>query len=263
MGVLERNIEYALAIARSRDDKPYGYGGCWTRFNTDVTTDCSGIVTHMLDALLHGPEMTWSRHGISTEAYRYVGGPGSRGPFGTVRVARPRDIPEDAVLKIGLHHEGAGGPFSHMACTLEGFPIESAGGGKGQNIGRPARGFDDPYFHDWFYLPGTIEPIGAQPDEIVFLQLGSKGRKVLVLQKRLNRDFPVFSHLVEDGDFGEQTERVVIDFQRASGLVADGIAGPATLSKLGLPVRFDDPLWDEELSPILDPAVRAAVREMV
>jgi hypothetical protein len=251
MAILKRNVEYAFEIAEARDDMPYGFGGCWRRFDPKVSTDTSGIVTHMLDALLHGPEMTWSRHGISTEAYRYVGGPGSLGPFGTVHVADPGDIPDDAVLEIGLHHGPGGGPNSHMACTLQGVNIEAAGGGKGQQVGPPARGFDDPYFHDWFYLPGpvvddeSVTPLGPRPEGILFLQLGSKGKKVVVLQKRLNRDFPAFSHLVEDGDFGEQTRRVVVDFQRASGLVDDGVAGPATLGRLGLPVRDDDPLWGE------------------
>lgn len=238
-------MDYALAIAEARDDMPYGYGGCWQRFNVRVTTDCSGIVTHMLDALLHGAEMAWSRHGISTETYRYVGGPGSKGPFGTIRVAHPRDIPDDAILRIGLHHGPGGGANSHMACTLKGKNIESAGGGKGQNVGAPSWGYDNPYFHDWFYLPGPLTPAPAQPEELVFLQLGAKGKMVVVMQKRLNKINPVVSKLEEDGDFGAQTERSVIEFQQRTGLVADGIAGPATLTQLELPVKVGDPKWDE------------------
>ncbi len=246
MGVLEGNIEYAIAIAEARNDLPYGYGGCWQRLNIMATTDCSGIVTHMLDALLHGAEMTWSRHGISTEAYRYVGPPGARGPFGTIKVARPRDIPDDAILRIGLHHGPGGGANSHMACTLQGRNIESAGGGKGQHIGPPAWGYNNPYFHDWFYLPGPLTPASAYPDGLVFLQLGSRGRKALVMQRRLNTINPVMSRLEEDGEFGMQTERAVMEFQQRTGLVIDGIAGPATLTQLALPVRFDDPRWDQD-----------------
>lgn len=242
MSVLERNIDYAFAIARARDNLPYGYGGCWKRFDISATTDCSGIVTHVLDALLHGAEMAWSRHGISTEAYRVVP-PGAKGPFGTLRAKRPGDIPGDAILRIGLVH-GGGGPFSHMACTLKDVAIESAGGYRGQQVGGPARGFNDPLFKDWFYLPGPLQPVGAYPEEVVFLQLGARGKKVLVMQKKLNKDYPLISALEEDGDFGAQTERVVMDFQRRSGLVADGIAGPATLGKLELPVLVNDPKWD-------------------
>lgn len=243
MSVLERNIEYALAIARARDNLPYGYGGCWKRFDISATTDCSGIVTHILDALLHGAEMTWSRHGISTEAYRVVP-PGAKGPFGTLRAKNPGAIPDDAILKIGLVH-GGGGPFSHMSCTLKGIAIESAGQPRGQQVGPPARGFDHPLYKDWFYLPGPLTPVGAQPEELVFLQLGARGIKVLAMQKKLNKDYPLMSALEEDGDFGAQTERVVMDFQRRSGLVVDGIAGPATLGQLGLPVLVNDDKWDE------------------
>ena len=102
MAVVQRNVDFAFSIARPRDNKPYRYGGVWVRDNVWRTTDCSGIVTHILDALVNGNRMTWSRHGLSTEAYRYVGGPGSRGPFGTIKVARPGEIPGDATLRIGL-----------------------------------------------------------------------------------------------------------------------------------------------------------------
>lgn len=66
------------------------------------------------------------------------------------------------------------------------------------------------------------------------LRLGSTGDAVKALQARLNRDYPAYSHLVVDGDFGLATERVVKEFQRRAGLVVDGVAGPATLARLGL-----------------------------
>lgn len=252
MPVLKRNVEYAFEIATARDNKPYGYGGVWRPDNVWATTDCSGIVTHILDAVLHGNQLAWSRHGLSTEAYRYVGPAGSRGPFGTIRVDRPKDIPDDAAVRIGLFHGPGGGRNSHMACTLEGTAIESSGA-NGQQVGAPARGYDHPMFKDWFYLPGPITdddgtrvgPIGPRPPETVFLQNGSTGKKVRVLQKRLNDNYPLFSNLDVDGEFGRQTERVVMEFQRRFGLVVDGVAGPATLTLLELPTREDDPKWDE------------------
>ncbi|MGV0793006.1 peptidoglycan-binding domain-containing protein [Mycolicibacterium sp. XJ1819] len=241
MTVLRANVNYALQIARDRDRKPYGYGGVWVRNNVNRTTDCSGIVTHMLDALINGQNMTWSRHGLSTEAYRYVGGPGSRGPFGAIRVARPGDIPADAALRIGLQHGPGGGANSHMACTLEGIAIESSGS-YGQRVGGPARGYNHPLFHDWFYLPGPIVGTGsttpppAHAPGAVYLgrNYESTGPRVKALQERLNRDYPAYSELDEDGEFGLLTEGVVREFQRRSGLQVDGIAGPATLAALGL-----------------------------
>lgn len=241
MPVLQRHVDFAFSIALARDNKPYGYGGVWRPDDVWATTDCSGIVTHMLDALLNGNRMRWSRHGLSTEAYRYVGGSGSKGPFGTIRVGSPGAIPEDAALSIGLKHGPGGGRNSHMACTLAGRAIESSGT-NGQQVGPPARGFNHSMFRDWFYLPGpiitddeTTNGSGPYPPELVFLQLGSTGPKVRALQKVLNKNYPLYSELEVDGVFGPQTELVVKEFQRRSGLVVDGIAGPATLTLLGLP----------------------------
>lgn len=242
MPIARANVEYALSIARARDRKPYGYGGVWVRDNVNRTTDCSGIVTHVLDALTRGEGgMRWSRLGISTEAYRYVGGPGSKGPFGTVRVARPGDIPADAALRIGLQHGPGGGANSHMACTLQGLAIESSGS-YGQRVGGPARGYNHSLFHDWFYLPGPIVGAGASSPPLDIapgaVYLGedheNTGDKVRALQKRLNDGYPAYSQLEEDGQYGPSTAAAVREFQARSGLTIDGVAGPATLAALGL-----------------------------
>ncbi|MHC9292076.1 peptidoglycan-binding domain-containing protein [Mycobacterium sp. LTG2003] len=249
MPILRANVDYAFQIARARNRKPYGYGGVWSKNDVNRTTDCSGIVTHMLDALVNGPNMAWSRHALSTESYRYVGGPGSRGPFGTIRVASPAAIPADAALRIGLQHGPNGGANSHMACTLEGTAIESRGGavasGGGQWVGGSGRHYNNPLFHDWFYLPGPIVGTGTTtpttPTAPGAVYLGEDcsryectGDRVLALQKKLNDDYEAYSSLDEDGEFGPLTVAVVREFQRRSGLVVDGIAGPATLAALGL-----------------------------
>ena len=242
MSVLRANVDYAMSIAKARDKRPYGYGGVWVKTNTARTTDCSGIVTHMLDALTRGEAgMRWSRLRISTEAYRYVGGPGSKGPFGTIRVARPGDIPGDAALRIGLQHGAGGGANSHMACTLQGVAIESSGS-YGQRVGGPARGYNHSLFHDWFYLPGpivgtgaTVPPSATAPGA-VYLGVGDEntGDRVLALQKLLNANYPAYTQLDEDGEYGPLTAEVVSEFQQRAGLAVDGIAGPATLAALGL-----------------------------
>ena len=55
------------------------------------------------------------------------------------------------------------------------------------------------------------------------------------LQRRLNRlDYrdAAGRALPVDGVFGERTEEALVEFQRAHGLRADGIAGPRTLAAL-------------------------------
>ncbi len=64
------------------------------------------------------------------------------------------------------------------------------------------------------------------------LRIGDRGEQVKQLQAGLNRDYPAYSKLVVDGDFGPATEAVVREFQRRAGLLVNGIAGPETLAKL-------------------------------
>jgi peptidoglycan L-alanyl-D-glutamate endopeptidase CwlK len=64
------------------------------------------------------------------------------------------------------------------------------------------------------------------------LKQGSQGSDVKQLQQRLNElGFPCGT---ADGKFGMNTRSAVSSFQRSRGLVADGIAGPATLHALNL-----------------------------
>lgn len=65
------------------------------------------------------------------------------------------------------------------------------------------------------------------------LQLGDSGDDVAALQRYLNRVFPAYSKLVQDGKFGPATVAVVREFQSRVGLTADGIVGPQTWAKLG------------------------------
>ena len=61
------------------------------------------------------------------------------------------------------------------------------------------------------------------------LELGDKGAEVADLQRGLVRHG---YDIVVDGDFGNGTLNALKSFQRANGLVADGIAGPLTLARL-------------------------------
>jgi hypothetical protein len=61
------------------------------------------------------------------------------------------------------------------------------------------------------------------------LRHGDRGQSVLVLQRALNaRGAALFL----DGDYGNETESAVRDFQRRAGLVEDGIAGLKTQAAL-------------------------------
>ena len=62
------------------------------------------------------------------------------------------------------------------------------------------------------------------------MSTGSKGSGVSWLQTALNKANN--AGLAVDGDFGSGTKQAVINFQKANGLDADGIAGPATINKL-------------------------------
>lgn len=59
--------------------------------------------------------------------------------------------------------------------------------------------------------------------------MGDTGPDVVVLQQELNKEG---NNLATDGIFGQGTDTAVRNFQRANGLVADGIVGPATWDKL-------------------------------
>jgi murein DD-endopeptidase MepM/ murein hydrolase activator NlpD len=61
------------------------------------------------------------------------------------------------------------------------------------------------------------------------LKLGDRGAEVKILQNALNK---IGYKLVADGVFGLLTESAVKDFQKAHGLVVDGIYGPKSSSAL-------------------------------
>jgi hypothetical protein len=161
------HADFWWSIAWPRDRKRYGYGGPWNRDNVNITTDCSGLVSNCLEALVRGPEgFDWDREPYSTESWRVLDY-GQIGPFGTICVRSPDDIPKDAAVAIGLHH-GGGGPDSHMGCTVfdpvRGQINVESSGDYGQRIGGPARGLYLPdghtvwnFWNDFAYLPGPIE----------------------------------------------------------------------------------------------------------
>jgi murein L,D-transpeptidase YcbB/YkuD len=60
-----------------------------------------------------------------------------------------------------------------------------------------------------------------------------QGQDVRRLQSGLRKHFPLYAgRLVVDGFYGPKTEAAVKEFQRRSGIAADGIVGPVTRKKL-------------------------------
>lgn len=78
------------------------------------------------------------------------------------------------------------------------------------------------------YYTGIPEDWGAGVGRGV-LEVGAQGQGVVECQQRLNTHG---FECVVDGDFGPTTRARVVDFQRARGLEADGIVGPATWEAL-------------------------------
>lgn len=70
------------------------------------------------------------------------------------------------------------------------------------------------------------------PYPTITLKTGDRGDQVKQLQALLNRDYPAYSKLDEDGIFGPNTEAVIREFQRRAGLPVNGIADSETLAKL-------------------------------
>jgi Putative peptidoglycan binding domain len=68
--------------------------------------------------------------------------------------------------------------------------------------------------------------------DLVLLKRGSDGDAVRRLQQQLA--------IGTDGRFGPRTEKAVRDYQKKNGLIADGMAGPATLTHLFKGVSEDN-----------------------
>ena len=72
-----------------------------------------------------------------------------------------------------------------------------------------------------------------QQNVVALSKRGSRGTEVRNIQSRLSKWG--YNPGAVDGIYGAKTEAAVKRFQRNNGLTPDGIAGPATLAKIGLP----------------------------
>lgn len=182
-------------MARDRAGNDYGYGGAFTR-NPDVSTDCSGLV--LQTGAWYGGRNDWvgNRYG-STESfrlgYKIVFDLGFRRfPQGGLEA-----IGFDPLMLVGLQH-GGGGEYSHTACTLMGMDApggdvrQSARGvdwesqGAGVFYYDGARAWNDPLFHDFWYLDARLGDDGPQINEIDAEYARAKawiGKRIDVVEK--------------------------------------------------------------------------------
>lgn len=82
--------------------------------------------------------------------------------------------------------------------------------------------------------PPTPHPVTGKLPSGTLLRQGSTGAAVIALQRALNTQYPAYSHLAVDGDYGPATAATVREFQSRARLSVDGIAGPQTLHALYL-----------------------------
>lgn len=154
------NVEAAKAFIRQRLGNQYVFGGALSATNIRQGTDCSEVWQTALEMADGRWVQGRQGEGATTESYRpdTMDGPipiGGIGPFGVVVVARPQDIPANAIAKLAFHHGPGGGANSHMWGELDGMRIESAGS-KGLVTAPAAWPIDHPYANSWAYLPGPI-----------------------------------------------------------------------------------------------------------
>lgn len=174
--------------ARARAGLPYVFGGAFTDDPRD-STDCSGLV--LQTAAWYGGRTDWqgNRYG-STESFRLdyqiVYDLGfKRLPRGGVAA-----LPFKPVMLVGLQH-GGGGEYSHTACTLmtmdiPGGPVrmsdrgvdwESHGNvnGVGVSLYDGARAWNDPLFHDFWYLDAKLEDTPVSSGDAVSVLVRATG----------------------------------------------------------------------------------------
>ncbi|AXC33281.1 lysin A [Mycobacterium phage Bluefalcon] len=101
-------------------------------------------------------------------------------------------------------------------------------------------------------VPVTPHVPNLPTDDSELLMRGSANvEQTRILQAGLKKVFPAYAgHLEVDGDYGPETEKAVRRFQSGSGLVADGIVGPATRAELAKYNIILKPAAPQEIIPV-------------
>ncbi|ADG98828.1 Peptidoglycan-binding domain 1 protein [Segniliparus rotundus DSM 44985] len=237
MPVTRQRLLRLWVFAALRSGNPYVYGGSFAE-DPRASTDCSGAVFSAA-AILSGldPHRRWG----STETLRLARLNNQPAPCGLVPAASKDAVPADAPLKVGVMHGEGGGAASHTACSFflggRRFDFESRGT-PGVLLDSGARGWDDPIFTDFWFLPGPVldDPSAwPLPPGVVYGPLEGTETQL-------------------SGRAGEPAAwtGALREFQRAAGGPETGVYDPATLraaeeaqAATGQPVTglVDEAVW--------------------
>ncbi|MFY0525266.1 peptidoglycan-binding domain-containing protein [Archangium gephyra] len=151
----------------------------------------------------------------------------SAAPRSTFSAARS---PSNPTLKLGA--SGASVKTLQQALANAGFSPGAADGQFGPKTAAAVKAFQSAkgLVADGVVGPKTWARLTAAPAATPTLKQGATGASVTNLQKRLAQHG--FNPGAADGQFGPKTTAAVKAFQRAKGLVADGVVGPKTWAKL-------------------------------
>lgn len=159
-------------LAMARAGLPYSYGGAFTR-DPRVSTDCSGLVLQTAAWYQGRDDWPGNRYG-STESFRLNHRIVFELGFKRLPAGGLSTLGFAPVMLVGLQH-GGGGVYSHTACTL--MTMDKPGGpvvvsqrgvdwesqGNGVFLYDGARAWNDPLFHDFWYLDARLDFTASVP----------------------------------------------------------------------------------------------------
>ncbi|AOT24932.1 lysin A [Mycobacterium phage Kalpine] len=226
--VTRQRAQWVHDMARARNGLPYAYGGAFSE-DPRRSTDCSGLVLQTAAWYMGRTDWSGNRYG-STESFRLDHKIVYDLGFKRMPAGGPSALPFKPVMLVGLMH-GGGGENSHTACTLmtmdiPGGPVkmsdrgvdwESHGGG-GVDLYDDARAWNDPLFHDFWYLDAKLEdaPTNGAPGELTV-------PLTALPNNRWTSPSPAWAHLINRESGGNPTIIQQIIDVNSGGNEAEGL----------------------------------------
>jgi len=230
MSVIESAVNFAVNIA---NDDSHGYSQDANKRFAGTDFDCSSLVISAYRQAGLDLKSTFTGN-----MYNDFIAHGFKDVTGAVNVGNGSGIIRGDVLLHETRHTAiyiGNGQIVHASSSENGGKYGQPGDQTGREV--CVRSY---YNYPWQKVLRYQEESAAEPIqkgditvmvEIRQLQYGSKGADVRSLQTLLNEK-AASRHLVVDGDFGNNTKSVVMDFQRKKGLAVDGIVGRNTWNAL-------------------------------